>query len=33
MAKALGIDVHAHFFPETFIRVVEGAPARFFATV
>src|SRR3970040_557323 len=29
MTKPLGIDVHAHFFPETFIRVVEEAGASF----
>ncbi|HEV2055284.1 MAG TPA: amidohydrolase family protein [Methylomirabilota bacterium] len=33
MTKPLGIDVHAHFFPETFIRVVEEAGASFGAGV
>ena len=33
MAKSLGVDVHAHFFPETFIRVVEEAGASFGAGV
>jgi len=33
MIKPLGIDVHAHFFPETFIRVVEEAGASFDAGV
>jgi len=33
MARALGIDVHAHFFPETFIRIVEEAGASFGAGV
>jgi len=33
MIKPLGIDVHAHFFPETFIRVVEEAGASFGAGV
>ena len=29
MVKPAGIDVHAHFFPETFIRAVEEAGAAF----
>jgi aminocarboxymuconate-semialdehyde decarboxylase len=33
MTKPLGIDVHAHFFPETFIRVVEEAGGSFGAGV
>ena len=33
MTKPLGIDVHAHYFPETFIRVVEEAGASFGAGV
>src|SRR3972149_2568272 len=33
MTKPLGIDVHAHFFPETYIRVVEEAGASFGAGV
>ena len=33
MTKPLGIDVHAHYFPETFIRVVEEAGASFGASV
>jgi aminocarboxymuconate-semialdehyde decarboxylase len=33
MAKPLGIDVHAHFFPEAFIRVVEEDGASFGAGV
>ena len=33
MAKPLGIDVHAHFFPETFIRIVEESGASFGAGV
>jgi aminocarboxymuconate-semialdehyde decarboxylase len=33
MTKPLGVDVHAHFFPETFIRVVEEAGESFGAGV
>jgi len=33
MTKPLGIDVHAHFFPESFIRVVEEGGASFGAGV
>ena len=33
MAKPLGVDVHAHFFPEAFIRVMEQAGASFGAGV
>lgn len=33
MITPLGIDVHAHFFPETFIRLVEEAGASFGAGV
>src|SRR3989304_4980301 len=33
MTKPPGIDVHAHFFPETFIRVVEESGASFGAGV
>lgn len=33
MAKPLGVDVHAHFFPEAFIRVMEQAGAPFGAGV
>jgi aminocarboxymuconate-semialdehyde decarboxylase len=33
MTKPLGIDVHAHYFPETFIRVVEEAGASLGAGV
>ena len=33
MIKPAGIDVHAHFFPEAFIRVVEEAGASFGAGV
>ena len=29
MAAPLGIDVHAHFFPERFIRVIEDGGAPF----
>jgi aminocarboxymuconate-semialdehyde decarboxylase len=33
MTKPVGIDVHAHFFPETFIRVVEESGGSFGAGV
>jgi aminocarboxymuconate-semialdehyde decarboxylase len=33
MVKPTGVDVHAHFFPETFIRVIEEAGASFGASV
>ena len=33
MATPLGIDVHAHFFPEAFVRVMEEAGAPFGAGV
>ena len=33
MTTPLGIDVHAHFFPERFLRVVEEAGASFGAGV
>ena len=33
MTRPLGIDVHAHFFPETFIRILEEAGASFGAGV
>ena len=33
MAKPLGIDVHAHYFPESFIRVIEESGASFGAGV
>jgi len=33
VAKPLGIDVHAHFFPEAFIRVIEQSGAGFGAGV
>src|SRR6266478_2475972 len=33
MVKPAGIDVHAHFFPESFIRVIEEAGASFGASV
>jgi aminocarboxymuconate-semialdehyde decarboxylase len=33
VAKPLGIDVHAHFFPEVFIRVIEQSGASFGAGV
>ena len=33
MTKPLGVDVHAHFFPERFIRVVEETGASFGAGV
>src|SRR5215470_988145 len=33
MARAAGIDVHAHFFPESFIRAVEVEGAAFGASV
>ncbi|HZV96804.1 MAG TPA: hypothetical protein VFF62_12790, partial [Candidatus Nitrosocosmicus sp.] len=33
MARPLGIDVHAHFFPETFMRAMEEAGAPFGAGV
>src|SRR5712691_10819590 len=33
MAKSAGVDVHAHFFPESFIRLVEQSGASFGAGV
>jgi aminocarboxymuconate-semialdehyde decarboxylase len=33
MVKPTGVDVHAHFFPESFIRVIEEAGASFGASV
>ncbi|HWN93135.1 MAG TPA: amidohydrolase, partial [Verrucomicrobiae bacterium] len=33
MARPPGIDVHAHFFPESFIRLVEEAGAPFGAGI
>ena len=33
MTKPLGVDVHAHFFPESFIRIVEDSGASFGAGV
>lgn len=33
MARPLGVDVHAHFFPEAFIRVMEQSGASFGAGV
>src|SRR5882724_10457405 len=33
MVKPAGIDVHAHFFPESFIRVIEESGASFGASV
>src|ERR1700687_2254897 len=33
MTTPLGVDVHAHFFPETFIRIVEESGGSFGAGV
>ena len=33
MAEPAGVDVHAHFFPESFIRILEEAGGAFGASV